>query len=291
MRVKVEEIKLKDRFRKDMGNLKPLADSIERLGLMQPVGVAPDMTLVFGERRFRAIRDVLKRDVIDVRVLDIGKLVEKEHDENEMRKDFTASERVSIADAVAAEIGKRQGQRTDKLRQKIVEVDEDTGSPTKIEGRSADIAAQKAGFGNRETYRQAKAVVENAEPELVEAMDSKVVSISTAAKLAKADPEDQRAVAQASDDKRKAEVHRTMSKLKQDLADIEDKTPKSIWETRVVNSFESIAKARIKPGQFAVEALPAERKIILDAIPVVREYIAAFTAAEGGKKNAKLKAV
>ncbi len=37
------------------------------------------------------------------------------------------------------------------------------------QGRTADLAAKKAGFGNENTYRQAKAVVENAEPELVDA--------------------------------------------------------------------------------------------------------------------------
>lgn len=35
-----------------------------------------------------------------------------------------------------------------------------------------EVAATKAGFGNKETYRQAKTVVENAEPELVAAMDA-----------------------------------------------------------------------------------------------------------------------
>ena len=34
-----------------------------------------------------------------------------------------------------------------------------------------EIAASKSGFGNKETYRQAKTVTENATPELIEAMD------------------------------------------------------------------------------------------------------------------------
>ena len=38
--------------------------------------------------------------------------------------------------------------------------------------RTDQIAAEKAGFGNKDTYRQAKTVVQNASPELVEAMDS-----------------------------------------------------------------------------------------------------------------------
>ena len=37
------------------------------------------------------------------------------------------------------------------------------------QGRTAEIAAGKAGFGNENTYRQAKTVVQNASPELVEA--------------------------------------------------------------------------------------------------------------------------
>ncbi len=35
-----------------------------------------------------------------------------------------------------------------------------------------EVAATKAGFGNKETYRQAKTVVENAEPELVAGQDA-----------------------------------------------------------------------------------------------------------------------
>lgn len=37
-------------------------------------------------------------------------------------------------------------------------------------GRTDEIAAQKAGFESRRSYRDAKAVVANAEPELVAAM-------------------------------------------------------------------------------------------------------------------------
>ena len=47
--------------------------------------------------------------------------------------------------------------------------------------KTRQIAAEKAGFGNETTYRQAKNVVEHAEPELVEAMDRGEVAISTAA--------------------------------------------------------------------------------------------------------------
>ena len=93
---------------------------------------------------------------------------------------------VAIGKAVEEELGKRQGQRTDlgsegqeglfeEIRRNL---DELSGK------RTDEIAAKKAGFGNKETYRQAKAVTEKATPELVAAMDQGTIAISTAAKLA-----------------------------------------------------------------------------------------------------------
>jgi hypothetical protein len=38
--------------------------------------------------------------------------------------------------------------------------------------KTREIAAEKAGFDNHETYRQARRVVEKGAPELVEAMDA-----------------------------------------------------------------------------------------------------------------------
>ena len=50
-----------------------------------------------------------------------------EDHENEIRKDFTISERVAVADAVQEEIGNRQGQRTDnELRENFPEVKKGT---------------------------------------------------------------------------------------------------------------------------------------------------------------------
>jgi hypothetical protein len=45
--------------------------------------------------------------------VDVPSLLQAEHDENEVRKDFTVSEQVAIGKALEEEIGKRQGQRTD----------------------------------------------------------------------------------------------------------------------------------------------------------------------------------
>lgn len=182
--IQIQSIKIAGRFRKDHGDIATLAASIEQLGLLQPIGVTASHELVFGHRRLLAFQR-LGLDSIPARVIDVPALVLAEHAENEIRKDFTAAERVEIGKAVEAELGKRQGQRTDLANKNqgglLGELSQNFDEVPK--GRTDVIAAQKAGFGNNETYRQAKTVVEKGIPELAEAMDS-TIAISTAAKLA-----------------------------------------------------------------------------------------------------------
>jgi len=185
--LKIADIKVGSRHRKDMGSLTSLADSIRLEGLLQPIGVTEKLELVFGERRLRATRDILKKPTILARIVDVTSILAGEYAENEIRKDFTPSERVAIAKAIERKVGNRQGQRTDKeLRGKIPEV-----APGK---RTRETAAEKAGFGNDTTYRQAAKVVENGTPKLIQAMDDGRVSISAASILADADADEQEAV-------------------------------------------------------------------------------------------------
>ncbi len=171
--IPIAEIKVGKRFRKDLGDIDGLAASMGLLGLLQPIGVTGDMELVFGQRRLRAAQK-LGWSTILARVVKVDALL-AERDENEVRKAFTVSERVSIAEAVRAQIGSRQGQRTDKLVDKDPQVE--PGEKTR------ERAARSAGFESDYTYRQAKAVVETAAPELTQAMDEGLVSPSLAAQL------------------------------------------------------------------------------------------------------------
>ena len=185
--LKIADIKVGSRHRKDMGSLTSLADSIREEGLLQPIGVTGKLELVFGERRLRATRDILKKQTILARIVDVTSILAGEYAENEIRKDFTPSERVAIAKAIERKVGNRQGQRTDKeLRGKVPEVAPGT--------RTRETAAEKAGFGNDKTYRQAAKVVESGTPKLIQAMDDGRVSISAAAILAGADADEQEAV-------------------------------------------------------------------------------------------------
>ena len=184
----LDAIKVGARFRQDHGDLDALARSIQELGLLQPIGVDRGHNLIFGHRRFLA-HQRLGLETIQARIVEVPSLIQAEHDENELRKAFTPSERVAIAEAIKAEIGNRQGKRTDKTE--LVE-----NFPQVEPGqKTREAVAKAAGFGNDATYRQAKTVVEKADPALVQAVDAGEIAISTAAKLADADPLVQREAA------------------------------------------------------------------------------------------------
>lgn len=196
-----DQIRLGDRHRKDLGDLEVLAASISSVGLLHPPVVSKDGLLVCGERRFRAMRDILGWKTIPVIELEVSSIVEGEYAENEIRKDFTPSERVAIGKAIEAEIGSRQGQRTD---QELV-----GNCPQVATGvKTREIAAARAGFDSPRTYERAKKVVEKAVDEVLAQMDSGDLSISAAAVIAEQPPERQIEIAQLPKEVKKAEVRK-----------------------------------------------------------------------------------
>ena len=111
-----------------------------------------------------------------------------EYAENEVRKDFTVSERVAIAAEVERRNAGRQGQRTDLTQLPPNSAEVKKGQETR------DLAAKKAGLGGHTTLSNAKKVIDHGTPALVEAMDSGRVSISAAADVAGLDEAEQIAV-------------------------------------------------------------------------------------------------
>src|SRR5581483_8265514 len=87
------------RHRKDLGNIAALANSIKELGLLNPITVTPDLTLIAGHRRLAAVKELGWMD-IPAHMVDLKNLVRGEHDENTCRKDFTPSEAVAISKAL-----------------------------------------------------------------------------------------------------------------------------------------------------------------------------------------------
>lgn len=189
--VKVDLVGAHGRFRKDFGDLNSLAASIAEIGLLQPIGIDSDNQLVFGERRLRAFK-MLGRETIPARIVNLDSLIKGELAENDCRKDFTPSERVAIGAAIEAELSHRHG--GDRKSE-----DQGGKNSTLIdapEGKTRDLVAKATGFGNGKTYEQAKKVVQEAAPELVEAMDRGEASVSAAAALLSEPKEVQAKVAQ-----------------------------------------------------------------------------------------------
>jgi ParB-like chromosome segregation protein Spo0J len=211
----INSISIGSRIRQDLGDLQSLADSIAAIGLLQPIGITTERELVFGERRLRAVRDILHWDQIETRLVDLESIVLGEFHENVMRKDFTISERVAIGKAIEEYLGERRGRPPidgQENRKNFCDFPEGT--------RSDQLAAEKAGFGNETTYRQAKTVVEQAEPELLQAVDTGNLSISQAVKAVEAPPEIQRQVAELAQ----------AGQVKEARAVIQDPKILQIWE-------------------------------------------------------------
>jgi ParB-like nuclease domain len=68
------KIRVGERARRDLGDVASLAESIEQLGLLNPVVVTPDGELIAGERRVEAFR-LLGRSEIPACVLDLQHIV------------------------------------------------------------------------------------------------------------------------------------------------------------------------------------------------------------------------
>lgn len=94
MKLRISEIRVGNRVRKDPGDLSELKDSMRRLGLLQPILVDTNNILVAGFRRLEAAK-ALGWESIDTRLIDIQDKRDRlivEADENITRRDFTADE-------------------------------------------------------------------------------------------------------------------------------------------------------------------------------------------------------
>ena len=95
MKVAIEDIRIKERLRMDEGDLETLAQSIEKIGLIQPVVISEEYELLSGYRRLHACK-MLGWETIEVKLITVGddelKRLDWEYHENLGRKDLTSDE-------------------------------------------------------------------------------------------------------------------------------------------------------------------------------------------------------
>lgn len=203
MKRKISEITIGKRYRKDKGNLTPLAASIASVGLLHPVVITQDGVLVAGERRLLACKQIGWEE-IPVTICNLESILQAEHDENddEIRKAFTVSERTAIAKAIEGSLkqgGERRGRpaKTTKnhkpseiihegqntltnseIAEKMTETENVAARPHFPEGqKSREAVAKAAGFESEQQLRYAKLLEEQGSQDLRDAVDDGVISL------------------------------------------------------------------------------------------------------------------
>lgn len=168
MLIDISKIKTENRIRKDFGNIQELADDIKQNGLINPPVVIAEAdgtyTLLAGERRLRAMRS-LGYQQVEVRTW--GSLTDEqklniEISENEVRKDFSKSERIEYA---------RRLEKIETLKAKERMATSTGGSnPQPVENfpqaentKVRDIVADKVGIGSGKQYEKEKYISDNRE--------------------------------------------------------------------------------------------------------------------------------
>ncbi len=94
MKVPISDIIIKERVRTDLGDIKPLMESLQKHGQLNPVTLSRENELIAGHRRTLAARE-LGWKYIEASVVDASTEVEKlqlELEENVYRKDFSPDE-------------------------------------------------------------------------------------------------------------------------------------------------------------------------------------------------------
>lgn len=252
MVVNIDKIIVKDRIRKDFGDISELAEDIKQNGLINPPVVNKEYELLAGERRLRACKS-LGWTQIEIRMMDTR---DAEHElnveisENDVRKGFTKSERVDyMKRLLRIEAAKASEREHSGVK---------NPSPNSDEGRSDEKTAKQFGIG-KDTLRKEISIVENKDlldpSDFTEWDEGKLSTNKTFQKIKE----------------RQKEVEAENDKLRKALSESEAKriseksqTREVIKEVEVVpDDYESIKK-RIKSLESENRLLADDRQRALD---------------------------
>ena len=152
--MKIDEIIVKDRIRKDTGGMMELINDIKANGLINPVTINTDHVLLAGYRRLTACKALGMED-IPVHMVSTESEEQDlkiEISENENRKEFTMTERLDYA---------RRLQRIESIKADQRQKDGKDLSQNSDKGRTDEIVSKQTGIGSRDTLRKAQEIAEN----------------------------------------------------------------------------------------------------------------------------------
>lgn len=144
MMIPIQKVIVRDRIRKDYGDIKELADDIRENGLINPPVVNKEYELLAGERRLKACKS-LGWEKIPVTMMDTR---DAEHElnieisENDVRKGFSKAERADYMKRLL-----RIEQTKAKIRQTL-------GEKVPGGGRAKDKAAERFGISGKTMERE-----------------------------------------------------------------------------------------------------------------------------------------
>ena len=157
--MKISKIKIGKRFRKELGDLETLKNSIKEIGLLQPIVIDENDNLIAGQRRLIACKELEMAD-IKVNQIKIKNALRGEYDENVIRKQFLPTEMVAIKKAI------------EPFKKKEAEKRMKSGRPSSKldEGRTDEKIAKGFDIG-KTTLNKAEQVVDFGDKELIKKMD------------------------------------------------------------------------------------------------------------------------
>ena len=107
----IGDIKIGNRFRKDVGDIAALAASMKDIGLLQPIVVTPNLQLVAGARRTAAAGKLGWATIPAIIAANLTEAIDllraERRDENTCREAFTPEEAVALGKAIEAAVPAR----------------------------------------------------------------------------------------------------------------------------------------------------------------------------------------
>jgi ParB family chromosome partitioning protein len=94
MLIQIDQIKVRKRIRKDLGDLETLKDSMKRYGLLNPITLDTNKQLIAGHRRLESAKQLgwTSISAVLIDMPDEVSRMEMEIEENTQRHDFSSEE-------------------------------------------------------------------------------------------------------------------------------------------------------------------------------------------------------
>lgn len=242
--MKIDEIIVKDRIRKDTGGIMELVNDIKANGLINPVTVNTDHVLLAGYRRLSACKALGWTD-IPVHMVSTENEEQElrvEISENEVRKEFTMTERLDYA---------RRLQRIESIKaEERMKSGKPNPTPNSAEGgETRDKVAASIGIGH-DTLRKAQTIAENKEafdPEDFKNWDDGKLSTNKLYRKLKAQLEQQKEAAEESQARaRQMEKAYQIAMDKYDAAKNKPPVVKTVEIEKVPSDYEDLKKANVR---------------------------------------------